>query len=365
MKNKNLISKLFTRRLFATNRRTMPIFASLMLVAGVFVGCGVLGTEGAVDENPTKLESSSEATVEPADADTISVVTTIFPEYDWVREISNGVSNVEITMLLDNGVDLHSYQPTAEDIMKIATSDVFIYVGGESDEWVEDALKEATNEDMQVVNLLEALGSDVKEEEVVEGMEAEEEEEEGEGEEEEGPEYDEHVWLSLSNAQTLVDTIAEAMGKADSANASTYQANAKSYNEKLNALDLEYQDVIKNAAGDTLLFGDRFPFRYMVDDYNLDYYAAFVGCSAETEASFETITFLAGKMDELNLGSILTIENSDQKIAKTIVDNTKSKDAKILSMDSMQSTTSDDVANGVTYFSIMESNKAVLEEALN
>ena len=343
----------------------MPIFASLMLVAGVFVGCGVLGTEGAVDENPTKLESSSEATVEPADADTISVVTTIFPEYDWVREISNGVSNVDITMLLDNGVDLHSYQPTAEDIMKIATSDVFIYVGGESDEWVEDALKEATNKDMQVVNLLQSLGDDVKEEEVVEGMEAEEEEEEGEGEEEEGPEYDEHVWLSLSNAQTLVDVIAEAMVKVDSANAGAYQANAKAYNEKLSALDLEYQDIVKNAGNDTLLFGDRFPFRYMVDDYNLDYYAAFVGCSAETEASFETITFLAGKMDELNLGSILTIENSDQKIAKTIVDNTKSKEAKILSMDSMQSTTSDDVANGVTYFSIMESNKAVLEEALN
>ena len=340
----------------------MSFFTGLMLVASLFAGCGASGVKDSVEEKTATAESASETTT---DSDTISVVTTIFPEYDWVREISNGVSNVEITMLLDNGVDLHSYQPTAEDIMKIATSDVFIYVGGESDEWVEDALKEATNKDMQVVNLLESLGDGVKEEEVVEGMEAEEEEEEGEAEEEEGPEYDEHVWLSLSNAQTLVDVIAEAMEKADSANADTYQANATAYNDKLAKLDLEYQNVVKNAGNDTLLFGDRFPFRYMVDDYNLNYYAAFVGCSAETEASFETITFLAGKMDELNLKTILTIENSDQKIAKTIVDNTKSKDAGILSMDSMQSTTSDDVANGVTYFSIMESNKAVLEEALN
>ena len=292
----------------------------------------------------------------------VKVVTTIFPEYDWVKEIAGDeVSKMDLTMLLDNGVDLHSYQPTVDDIMKISDCDLFIYVGGESDAWVEDALKEAVNKDMKVINLLDVLGSSVKEEEVVEGMEAEEEEEDGAGEE---PEYDEHVWLSLRNAKVLCKAIADDLAEIDTENADTYQENEKAYADKLDELDKKYQETVDLASQKTLLFGDRFPFRYMVDDYGLSYYAAFVGCSAETEASFETITFLAGKTDELGLKNIMTIEKSDQKIAKTIIENTKEKNQGILTLDSMQSTTSDDVKKGATYFSIMESNLSVLQEAL-
>ena len=293
----------------------------------------------------------------------VKVVTTIFPEYDWVKEIAGDeVSNMDLTMLLDNGVDLHSYQPTADDIMKISDCDLFIYVGGESDAWVEDALKEAVNKDMKVINLLDVLGSSVKEEEVVEGMEAEEEEEKDGAEEE--PEYDEHVWLSLRNAKVLCKAIADDLAEIDTENADTYQKNEKAYTDKLDELDKKYQETVDSASQKTLLFGDRFPFRYMVDDYGLNYYAAFVGCSAETEASFETITFLAGKTDELGLKNIMTIEKSDQKIAKTIIENTKEKNQGILTLDSMQSTTSDDVKKGATYFSIMENNLNVLQEAL-
>lgn len=292
----------------------------------------------------------------------VKVVTTIFPEYDWVKEIAGDeVSKMDLTILLDNGVDLHSYQPTADDIMKISDCDLFIYVGGESDAWVEDALKEAVNKDMKVINLLDVLGSSVKEEEVVEGMEAEEEEEDGAEEE---PEYDEHVWLSLRNAKVLCRAIADDLAEIDTENADTYQENEKAYADKLDELDKKYQETVDSASQKTLLFGDRFPFRYMVDDYGLSYYAAFVGCSAETEASFETITFLAGKTDELGLKNIMTIEKSDQKIAKTIIENTKEKNQGILTLDSMQSTTSDDVKKGATYFSIMESNLSVLQEAL-
>lgn len=292
----------------------------------------------------------------------VKVVTTIFPEYDWVKEIAGDeVSKMDLTILLDNGVDLHSYQPTADDIMKISDCDLFIYVGGESDAWVEDALKEAVNKDMKVINLLDVLGSSVKEEEVVEGMEAEEDEEDGAEEE---PEYDEHVWLSLRNAKVLCGAIADALAEIDTENADTYQENEKAYADKLDELDKKYQETVDSASQKTLLFGDRFPFRYMVDDYGLSYYAAFVGCSAETEASFETITFLAGKTDELGLKNIMTIEKSDQKIAKTIIENTKEKNQGILTLDSMQSTTSDDVKKGATYFSIMESNLSVLQEAL-
>ena len=296
--------------------------------------------------------------------DKLSIVTTIFPEYDWVMEVlGDNPAGAEVTMLLDNGVDLHSFQPTAEDIMTIADCDLFIYVGGESDEWVEDALAESVNEDMVVINLLEVLGDSVVEEEIVEGMEAEEEEEAEEGEEE--PEYDEHVWLSLRKPAVIVDAIRNALITVDPANEAVYNDNASSYIDELNALDAEYIDVVDNASCGTLLFGDRFPFRYMTDDYGLNYYAAFVGCSAETEASFETVMFLAGKVDELSLHTIMTIEGTDHSIAETIAENSNVPDIQILTLDSMQSTTSSDAASGTTYLSVMRDNLDVLREALS
>lgn len=317
-----------------------------------------------------------------AEAKRINVVTTIFPVYDWVREIVGDNDDVEITMLLDDGVDLHSYQPTAQDIMKVATCDVFVYVGGESDEWVGDALAESVNNDMVVVNLVEAMGEDIKLEERVEGMEHEHEDEEHgdeahEDEEHEDEEHehedeehehedevDEHVWLSLRNARKLVKALAVALGEADPANAGRYTANADAYAGKLAALDAEYTAAREAAEFDTVLFGDRFPFRYLVDDYNLNYYAAFSGCSAESEASFETIVFLADKVDALGLTTVLTIEGDNHRIAETIVGNTQAKDARVLAMDSLQGTTGEDVKNGATYLGVMEANLEVLKQAL-
>ena len=291
-----------------------------------------------------RKENSNKETKVQKDSD-IKVVTTIFPEYDWVRQIAGEEADqMDITMLLDNGVDLHSYQPTAEDIMKVSDCDLFVYVGGESDAWVDDALKQAKNKDMQVVDLLDVLGNSAKEEEE--------------------PEYDEHVWLSVKNAEVLSKAIADALEKADPDHKDIYQENASAYSEKLKDLDAKYQEVVDGASQKTLLFGDRFPFRYLVDDYGLSYYAAFVGCSAESEASFDTISFLANKVDELGLKDIMAIENSNQKIAKTIIENTKEKNQKILTLDTMQSTTSDDVKNGTTYLSVMEKNLEVLKEAL-
>ena len=305
----------------------------------------------------------------PEKNSSLSIVTTIFPEYDWVMNVlGDNPAKADVTMLQNNGADLHSFQPTTADIIKITECDIFVYVGGESDEWVDDVLKEATNKNMTVINLMDVLCDSVKEEEVVEGMQEEDEHDEDHDHEhhhEEGEiEYDEHVWLSLKNAAVLVNSISEALQKTDPANASVYKANAESYIARLNALDTEYQDAVNSASVKTLLFGDRFPFRYLVDDYGLNYYAAFVGCSAESEASFETITFRAKKTDELSLHSVLTIEGKDHKIAETIIDNTASKDQQILTMDSMQSVTAADVASGVTYISIMENNLSVLKEAL-
>lgn len=286
----------------------------------------------------------------------LSVVVTIFAAYDWADEII-GDTDADITMLLDDGVDMHSYQPTAQDIVKISECDVFIYVGGESDAWVEDALSNAVNEDMQAVNLMEALGDAVKEEEIIEGMQEEEESEEE-------TEYDEHVWLSLKNAEVLCGSIADALQAADPDNAETYTENLSDYLLQLDEMDEAYQAAVDQASVSTILFGDRFPFRYLTDDYGLTYYAAFPGCSAESEASFETITYLANKIDELGLKSILTIEGSDQSIAETIRDNTASKDQSVLTLNSMQSVTSDDISSGITYLSVMEENLEVLKTAL-
>lgn len=297
------------------------------------------------------------------DSGKLKVVTTIFPEYDWVRQIlGDKADDADITMLLDNGVDLHSYQPTADDIVKIADCDLFLYVGGESDGWVDDALAGAANKDRKVINMLDVLGAQVKEEETVEGMETEEEDAAADADD---PEYDEHVWLSLKNAETLCEAIANALEELDEQNKDTYAANLTAYTDRLAALDAAYQTAVDTGKRKTVLFGDRFPFRYLVDDYGLSYYAAFAGCSAESEASFETVSFLAKKVDALSLPCVLTIEGKQHKIADTIVQNTKAKNQPILTMDSMQATTSEDAANGTTYLGVMENNLGVLKQALN
>ena len=348
-------------------KKFISILVAAVMAASCLSACGqvnsaALETEQSVSDANLSTSEESQSENDNNKTEKVKIVTTIFPEYDWVRQIAGDkVSDMDITMLLDNGVDMHSYQPTADDIMKISDCDLFIYVGGESDEWVNDALKEAVNKDMQVIDLLDVLGEQVKMEELVEGMQDAEHEEEEEHEEKE---YDEHVWLSLKNAETLCDAIAEALGNADPDNKAVYDTNKAAYIDQLVSLDNQYREVVDQASMTTLLFGDRFPFRYMVDDYGLSYYAAFAGCSAESEASFETISFLAKKIDELGLKYVMTIEKSDQKIAKTIIENTQNKDQSILTLDSMQSTTSADVANGMTYLSIMEGNLNILKEAL-
>lgn len=331
----------------------MKKIITLMLVA-VLAVCALSGCGTSKSGEDTKDKK-------------IKVVTTIFPEYDWVMQIlGDKADKADVTMLLDKGVDLHSYQPSTADIAKISEADVFIYVGGESDEWVEDVLKQAKNKNLKVINLMDVMGDKAKEEEVKEGMQPEEEETEEakDGKEEEEVEYDEHVWLSLKNAKIFTKKIADVLSEVDKDNAKTYQANYESYAKKLDDLDKKYAEAVASAKNKTLVFGDRFPFRYLVNDYGLDYYAAFVGCSAESEASFETVTFLAKKIDELGLNNVLTIEGKNHKIAKTVVDNTKNKDQKVLTMDSMQSTTAKDVKDGATYLGIMEKNLEVLKEAL-
>ena len=339
----------------------------------------------------------------------IKVVCTIFPEYDWVMNLIKGnEEKYDVTLLIDNGTDLHSYQASAKDIMTIENCDLFVYVGGESDNWVKDVLKEHQNPERTDINLMEVLGDKVYCEEIIEGMQSEEEEadadnaggsksedaekaenveeadfgtedvsetedaKKAEGEEEadsdeEETEYDEHVWLSLKNAQIICSKLTEELKLTDKTgkHASEYDKALEEYLEDVTELDRKYSEAVADAKSDMLLFGDRFPFRYMTEDYGLKYYAAFPGCSAETEASFETVVFLAGVLDDNNISKICVTETSDQNIAKTIIENSKNKNAEIVVFDSMQSVTGDDIKKGASYISYMESNLKALKEALS
>ena len=383
-------------------KKKKKLSASSLLLAGLFlcivlsVGCSVVkNTSG---KNTTRKNAESENTIEQnsiekGNSNKISIVCTTFPQYDWVKNIlGEEAERFNVTLLLDNGVDMHSYQPAVKDIATAGSSNLFIYVGGESDTWVEDALKEAKNKDLKAINLMETLGNSVKEEEVVEGMQEERESlghsheksskekqeqtqkeshensQEINGQKEaadEEPEYDEHIWLSIRNAEIMVKNIEKAIEQLDSDNAKVYQNNAENYIKKLDTLDKQYANTIQNAKYKAILFGDRFPFRYMADDYDLKYYAAFAGCSAETMAGFETVTFLAKKADELRLPVILTIENSDGRIAEAVKSNTTKKNQKILAMNSLQSVTKEQIADGITYLQVMQENLSVLSEALN
>ncbi len=295
--------------------------------------------------------------VPESDNDKLNVVCTVFPCYDWAKQIIGDTSDAELTYLLSSGSDPHSFQPSAEDMVKISDCDVFIYVGGESEEWADKSLENARNKDMTVIRLMDVLSEHIVEEERKEGMA----EDNGHDDHEHENEYDEHIWLSLNNAQICVTNICEKLCAADSENSEEYKSNANSCNTELQLLDRSFHMLFDDNP-QTLIFGDRFPFRYLIDDYGLNYYAAFTGCSADTESSFETVTFLASKADEINAQTIFTIENSDCSIADAVIENTKTKSQNIKVLDSIQSVTQKQIDNGVTYLSIMRNNYEILKE---
>lgn len=297
---------------------------------------------------------------DPAPPRPLRVVATIFPAWDWTREVLGAdAAGVELSALEWNGVDMHSFRPSAGDLQKIARCDLFVHVGGESDGWVAPALAAVPNPRRRSLSLVEALGGAAKAETLVEGMQAEPGEEGGG----DAP-PDEHVWLSLRAAGTLVDAIAEALSGLDPSRADAWRANAAAYRAKLAALDAEYSAAVAAAPRKTLVVADRFPLRYLADDYGLGFYAAFPGCSAETEASFKTVVFLAGKVDSLGARSLMVLEGSDRRLAETVRAATKAKNQSVAVFESLQSVTAAQVSAGETYLGAMRRNLAALSEAL-
>lgn len=279
----------------------------------------------------------------------LKIVTTIFPPYDFVREITGGECDIQI--LLKPGQESHSYEPTIKDILAIQDCDLFIYVGGESDVWVDDILS-SFDTPVNALRLVDLC--DTKEELPIEGTE-----EHDHGEDEHLP--DEHVWTSLKNAQDICRGICDELCRTDGENADLYTKNCADYCEKLNTLDGEFAEVVNGGKRKTLVFGDRFPFRYLADDYGLECYAAFSGCSDETEPSAATFSFLIDKIEQEDIPTVLYIEFSAENAARAIAEQTGCE-ARLFH--SCHNVSKEDIQNGVTYISLMENNLEVLKEAL-
>ncbi len=333
-------------------KRTAVITALLLAVCITVSGCGFRdGNDSA--ENPQNETGQ----------DKISVVTTIFPQYDFVRQIAG--DKVNLKMLLKPGEESHSYEPTPQDIIAIQNCDIFIYVGGENDAWVEDILESMPDAGMRTLRLVDCV--ETVEEEHVEGMEEQpghshEDEEEEHEEIHSVHEVDEHVWTSPENASLITEQIAGLLSEADPDNSSVYEQNAVSYQEELDRLDQEFRDIVDHAQRKLLIFGDRFPFRYFADAYGLEYYAAFPGCASDTEPSAATMAFLIQKAEEENIPAVLKMELSNDNIANAVAE---AADTDVKVFYSCHNLSAEQFEDGETYLSMMEKNAQTLKEVLN
>ena len=324
-------------------KKLICIIGVLTLCAAVFIGCGAKETPG----NPEKDGK-------------YQIVCTTFPQYDWIMHILGDASEqFEVSLLVKNSADIHNYQPSTQDMISMKEADLFVYVGGESDAWAADLMLADAAMSDKSVSLVAALGDEVLAEEILEGMTHDHEHHEHDAEV-----PDEHVWLSLENAEILCQHISNRLCEVAPDYEAVIRDNTKIYTEKLHELDAEYRAVVEAGAHNTLIFGDRFPFRYMAEDYDLECFAAFEGCNAEVEASFDTVITLAGKVKELEVPCILVIDGSDRKLAETILSTAGREKTEILVLDSMQSVSREDIQQGANYLDITKSNLEVLRQAL-
>ena len=315
-------------------KRLLSLLLAGVLLLGALCGCSV----------PAKQEEG------------LSVVATIFPQYDFARQVMG--SSDDLTMLLRPGQEVHSYEPTPQDIIAIQNCDLFIYVGGESDAWIEDVLEGMDTSHMVILSLMDLV--DPLEEDTDSVLENPEEH--GEATHLHEEEYDEHVWTSPKNAMLITQAICDALCDIDPSNAQIYRQNTAAYLEQLEELDQDFREVIGSASRDTLIFGDRFPLLYFVREYGINYYAAFPGCASETEPSAATVARLIDLVREEQVPVVYQIELSNGNIARSIAD---SSGAKVETFYTCHNITRDDFNAGETYLSLMERNVNSLKEALN
>ncbi len=330
-------------------RTLLILLSTAILMSSVLYGC----SETSVD--PAKPQTKDKP-------DKLSIVTTIFPPYDFARQVAG--DNADITMLLAPGEECHTFEPSPQDIIDIQNADLFIYVGGESEEWVDGILSSIDNKNMKILNMMDI--TDVVEEEIVEGMEDHEDDEASSNAETndvgEDKEYDEHIWTSIDNAQVITHAICEALCELDEPHQAVYTNACEIYLSELSSLKKDINKIVKNGKRNTIVFGDRFPIRYFADEFDLKYYAAFPGCAEQSEPSAGTVAFLIEKVKKENIPVVFYLELSNGKIAKTIADSTS---AETMQFNSCHNVTMDQFLDGVTYVDLMRENLAALEKALN
>ena len=326
----------------------------MIVMLFVMTGCRDEQVAEITDTNTEDNRNFSEKNSGEMNTEKLNIVCANFPEYDWVCNLTKGSESVDVWLLVDDGTDIHSFQPSVDDMVKVSNCDMFIYAGGEGTSWMQDMLKNVENENMTVIDMLDFPYAYV----ICEDGHDHEEEHEGEHV------YDEHVWLSLSNAQNICKYIYECLIDMDAEHVDLYEANYESYTAKLTELDDAYKMAVESSKSKAIVFADRFPFIYMMEDYALGYSAAFPGCSTETDASFQTIITLAERVDELNLKNVVVLENSATEVAQSVIDNTEQKNAGVVTMNSMQSVAAKDIDGGATYLKYMEENLESLVKAL-
>ncbi len=308
-------------------KKVIALIIVVMLMLSSFVGCDTASTNGK-----------------------LNIVCTVYPVYDWLNRICG--DDVNITMLGTNGTDIHSYQPTAADIATVANADMTVVIGGLSDNWVSDAARR--NGKDTIVSLLDTVKDDlliVSDEHIHEG-------------EHSMNEYDEHVWMSPKMAICICNSLTDKLSELDSDNEGIYKSNLDRYVDELLLLDDEYTQAVSRISNRTVVFADRYPFRYLMHDYSIECHAAYDGCVAETDADFETVTRLATAMNEHEINSVFIIEGSSDAFAQSVIAASGRTGCDICALDSMQSTTANELTSDKGYIEIMRNNLAVIMAAL-
>lgn len=355
----------------------------MLLSTAVLFACGnKAGKEAettvAVSTDAEKSMETEKSTDKPTEGKKLQIVTTNFPSYDFARAITK--EDAEVTMLVKPGAETHSFEPSPQDIITIQNADLFIYTGGDSDEWVDGILESVQNKNFHVFKMMDAVN--LIEEETVEGMQEEEHEhdhadadhgneeadhdhekaDQAEEQEEEGPEMDEHVWTSPKNAITIVEKLEETISGLDESHKDSFKANSESYVKELEELDKSFKEVVDSGKRKEIIVADRFPFAYFCKEYGLSYFAAFPGCSTDTQPSAATIAFLTDKVKEDKIPVVFHIEMGNEDMVNAI---SKDTGAKKLLLNSVHNVTDSDFKAGKTYVDLMKPNVEALKEALN
>ena len=355
----------------------------ILLSTAVLFACGnkagkEAGTTAAVTTDVEKSMETEKSTDKPTEGKKLQIVTTNFPSYDFARAITK--EDAEVTMLVKPGAETHSFEPSPQDIITIQNADLFIYTGGDSDEWVDGILESVQNKNFHVFKMMDAVN--LIEEETVEGMQEEEHEhdhadadhgneeadhdhekaDQAEEHEEEGPEMDEHVWTSPKNAITIVEKLEETLSGLDESHKDSFKANSESYVKELEELDKSFKEVVDSGKRKEIIVADRFPFAYFCKEYGLSYFAAFPGCSTDTQPSAATIAFLTDKVKEDKIPVVFHIEMGNEDMVNAISRDTG---AKKMLLNSVHNVTDSDFKAGKTYVDLMKPNVDALKEALN